>query len=81
MSPDTTLVRNDFYPGDIDGSYFARKNPAPYQGELEMTDPAASTCTAFAGVKRICSGRLSAVALEAKAINDRGEIDSGADLR
>jgi hypothetical protein len=38
-----------------------------------MTDPAASTCTAFAGVKRICSGRLSAVALEAKAINDRGE--------
>jgi uncharacterized protein len=38
-----------------------------------MTDPAARTCTAFTGVKRICSGRLSAVALEAKAINDRGE--------
>jgi len=38
-----------------------------------MTDPAANTCTAFAGTKRICSGSLSAVALQAKALSDRGE--------
>lgn len=38
-----------------------------------MTELAPNTYTAFAGVKRICSGTLSAVALQAKAVFDRGE--------
>jgi uncharacterized protein len=38
-----------------------------------MSELAPNTCTAFGGVKRICSGTLSAVALQAKAVFDRGE--------